>query len=108
MTGPSRPAPPPGWYPDPDGAPGIVRWWSGTAWSDVTTPAGPGVAVQRSPVLAPPRAPELFSSDPEARPPSRPRSPWLVPLLVLALVVVAARAMVAIAIITAAGVVSNQ
>jgi hypothetical protein len=40
-------APAPGWYPDPDGAPGMVRWWSGAGWSDVTTPAGPGVSVGR-------------------------------------------------------------
>jgi hypothetical protein len=38
---------PPGWYPDPDGAPGLVRWWNGISWSDVATPAGPGVAVGR-------------------------------------------------------------
>ena len=57
MTGPAQPAPPPGWYPDPDGAPGQVRWWSGSVWSDVTTPAGPGVAVQTSPLLAPPVRP---------------------------------------------------
>jgi hypothetical protein len=41
-------APAPGWYPDPDGAPGTVRWWNGVSWSDVTTPAGPGVSVGRS------------------------------------------------------------
>ena len=35
----------PGWYPDPDGGPGLVRWWNGVTWSDVTTPAGPGVDV---------------------------------------------------------------
>ncbi|MGY5882801.1 DUF2510 domain-containing protein [Modestobacter lacusdianchii] len=40
--------PAPGWYPDPDGAPGLVRWWNGQVWSDVTTPAGPGVSVGRS------------------------------------------------------------
>jgi Protein of unknown function (DUF2510) len=55
--GPHPGAAPPGWYPDPDGAPGTVRWWSGTAWSDVTTPAGPGVAVRSSPVLSPPASP---------------------------------------------------
>jgi len=48
MTGPGQPSPPPGWYPDPDGGAGLVRWWSGSAWSDVTTPAGPGVTVGRS------------------------------------------------------------
>ena len=47
MSGPGT-TPPPGWYPDPDGGPGLVRWWSGSAWSDVTTPAGPGVTVGRS------------------------------------------------------------
>ncbi|MCZ2829661.1 DUF2510 domain-containing protein [Modestobacter sp. VKM Ac-2986] len=48
MTGPGQPSPPPGWYPDPDGGAGLVRWWSGSDWSDVTTPAGPGVTVGRS------------------------------------------------------------
>jgi hypothetical protein len=38
----------PGWYPDPDGAPGMVRWWDGGTWSDVTIPAGPGVSVGRT------------------------------------------------------------
>ncbi|MFQ1001564.1 DUF2510 domain-containing protein [Modestobacter sp. SSW1-42] len=48
MTGPGQAGPPPGWYPDPDGGAGLVRWWSGSTWSDVTTPAGPGVTVGRS------------------------------------------------------------
>jgi hypothetical protein len=55
MSGPGEATPPPGWYPDPDGAAGLVRWWDGRAWSDVTTPAGPGVAVQRTPTAAPPQ-----------------------------------------------------
>jgi hypothetical protein len=45
----TAPPPPPGWYADPDGAPGTVRWWNGSSWSDVTTPAGPGVAVGSMP-----------------------------------------------------------
>jgi Protein of unknown function (DUF2510) len=57
VTAPGQQAPPPGWYADPDGTPGLVRWWNGAAWSDVATPAGPGVAVQSSPVLAPPAPP---------------------------------------------------
>jgi hypothetical protein len=48
MTGPGQQVPAPGWYPDPDGGAGLVRWWNGSAWSDVTTPAGPGVTVGRA------------------------------------------------------------
>jgi len=71
-------APAPGWYPDPDGAPDTVRWWSGTAWSDVTTPAGPGVSVGRAFEPAPAgSAPTASSWDawgsPEPSPP-RPRT----------------------------------
>jgi hypothetical protein len=93
VTGTGPPTPPPGWYPDPDGAPGQVRWWSGTAWADVTTPAGPGVAVQRSLLLAPARpvtarpvagrtvgAPDLSSAP-------APRTGWVVGLSVLGLVI---------------------
>lgn len=31
-------APPPGWYADPAGGGGL-RWWDGTAWSQLVTPA---------------------------------------------------------------------
>ena len=78
MTQPGTPAP--GWYPDPDGAPGMVRWWNGVSWSDVATPAGPGVAVRQAPALAPPRPPSGavrvlvgFLRDPSAAGPPRPR-----------------------------------
>lgn len=70
MTGDGQQPPPPGWYPDPDGTPGMVRWWSGASWSDVATPAGPGVAVQSSPVLTPQRPPA-----PEPAPWSPPPDP---------------------------------
>src|SRR5688572_17632277 len=69
----------------------MVRWWSGTSWSDVATPAGPGVAVQSSPVLAPPTRPpaaptELLSSG--DRDPHRSRTGWLVGISLLVRVLV--------------------
>ena len=82
MTSSGQPAPPPGWYPDPDGTPRMVRWWSGSAWSDVATPAGPGVAVQQSPVLAPQRPPEPrpapWVAEPDPRPARPGRAAWIV------------------------------
>jgi len=98
MTGPAQPAP--GWYPDPDGAPGMVRWWSGSAWSDVSTPAGPGVAVRSSPVLAP-RPPEPRPQpvrEPVAPSSRRSRTPLVAGLAILALVVT-----VVVALVTGTG-----
>jgi hypothetical protein len=83
---------PAGWYPDPDGAPGTVRWWDGADWSDVTTPTGPGVAVQapavqgaavQAPVVEAPDRP----AEPDPGPPPR-RTAWVVGLSVLGLVLV--------------------
>jgi Protein of unknown function (DUF2510) len=79
---------PPGWYPDPDGAPGMVRWWNGGGWSDVTTPVGPGVAVQ-APATAPAPAPEPAAPTPPPGPGRPPRrTGWVVGLSVLGLVLV--------------------
>jgi uncharacterized protein DUF2510 len=89
VTGPGQTSAPAGWYPDPDGAPGTVRWWNGATWSDVTTPAGPGVTVLTSPVLTPAR-PDVPQTGWEATPPpSSPRgqrTAWVVGLSVLGLV----------------------
>jgi hypothetical protein len=63
----------------------MVRWWSGTTWSDVTTPAGPGVAVQALPVQAPPR-PAVPPVPPSS--PRRGRTGWVVGLSVLGVVLV--------------------
>jgi hypothetical protein len=89
VTGPDQPAPPPGWYPDPDGTAGLVRWWNGAGWSDVATPSGPGVAVQSSPVLAPP-APPPSPEPPEEEPGhgGGARTAWVVGISVLVLLAV--------------------
>ncbi|MFP5370976.1 MAG: DUF2510 domain-containing protein, partial [Actinomycetes bacterium] len=90
MSGSGQPGPPPGWYADPDGTPGLVRWWSGTAWSDVATPAGPGVAVQTSPLLAPPSRPLLPPAGPEpASDAGSPRLGWVIGVSLVVLVLVA-------------------
>ena len=94
MTGPAQP----GWYPDPDGAPGMVRWWNGVSWSDVATPAGPGVVVRSSPMLAPPQAVRPPRAPAPAVPVPRSRTPLVVGLAVLALVVT-----VVVALVSSAG-----
>ncbi len=77
-------AAPPGYYPDPDGAPGMVRWWDGTTWSDVLTPAGPGVTTARGESAhRPPPAPWQPAPVPGSR-----RTPWVVAAVAVAVVVV--------------------
>ncbi len=101
MTGPGLTRAPAGWYPDPDGAPGMVRWWGGEAWSDVTTPAGPGVAVQDPPPGLRPSLPTAgwgsgTSDGWEAGPasPRRSRAAWWIGGSVVAVVAVVVLALV--------------
>jgi hypothetical protein len=94
VTGPGQPPPPPGWYPDPDGTPGLVRWWNGSTWSDVATPAGPGVAVQSSPLLAPPVRPATAPVEEISGEPIRGnRSGWIVVGALLLIVVIGGAAL---------------
>ena len=30
-----------GWYPDPSGQPGVIRYWDGRRWTEHSTPSGP-------------------------------------------------------------------
>ena len=45
---------PAGWYPDPAGAPGLLRWWDGAGWTEHTdaVPARPPVEQQSWPSVA--------------------------------------------------------
>lgn len=36
---------PQGWYPDPGGQPGMLRYWDGTSWSEVIRPASDAAGV---------------------------------------------------------------
>jgi hypothetical protein len=76
----------------------MVRWWSGTTWSDVATPAGPGVAVQSSPVLAPPTRPAAPPAPPAPPAPvpsgTGNRAPWIVGISLLVILAVVGAALV--------------
>ncbi|MFH9690329.1 DUF2510 domain-containing protein [Streptomyces sp. NPDC021019] len=68
-------ATPPGWYPD-TGAPGLERWWDGTAWTAHTRTAAAPAAPEQPPAPAafgPPLLPLPHQRDPrgEAGGPSR-------------------------------------
>jgi hypothetical protein len=62
-----------------------VRWWNGVNWSDVATPAGPGVTVHSSPLLDPPVPPEVPGSPEPAPTPSGIRAGWVIALSLLVL-----------------------
>ena len=56
MTYQQQSAPPSGWYPDPV-SPGVVRWWTGTAWSEHRAPAAAPAPTPVVVVAAPPSGP---------------------------------------------------
>lgn len=64
----------PGWYPDPAGIPGRVRYWDGSAWTDRTAVAP-----------AEPTLPGTASPEPTRRPSGRGRSVWIAVLVAVVL-----------------------
>lgn len=78
---------PPGWYADPDGVPGRLRWWDGSGWTDMTL----GRAAQSPP--PPPTDPAGHPASPGQTPTraatrwARVAAPLVVTGLVLAVVV---------------------
>ncbi|GGR99893.1 scramblase [Streptomyces aureoverticillatus] len=63
---------PAGWYPDPHGAPQLLRWWDGSQWTDHTNPA-PQEAQAQAPAQAQPQAPaQPFGAPGQAAPAADP------------------------------------
>jgi Protein of unknown function (DUF2510) len=56
-SGPPSAQPPPGWYPDPSGAP-HQRYWDGARWTDHIAPPPPPAQE-----IAPPPAPQRSGSN---------------------------------------------
>ncbi|GAA3101864.1 phospholipid scramblase-related protein [Streptomyces rectiviolaceus] len=47
---------PAGWYPDPQGAPQLLRWWDGSQWTQHTSPDQQGGAQAQQPQQVPQQA----------------------------------------------------
>lgn len=61
-----QPAPPSGWYPDPNGG-GLLRWWSGDVWTSVVRPPVSAVLSAPAAVTAPAPA-EVIATNTVAEP----------------------------------------
>ncbi|EPH39784.1 phospholipid scramblase-related protein [Streptomyces aurantiacus] len=61
---------PAGWYPDPHGAPQLLRWWDGSQWTDHTNPA-PQDAGAQAPAQAPAQG-QAFQAPGQAAPAADP------------------------------------
>ena len=100
MSDVSAPSPP-GWFPDPYGAPGLLRWWDGGQWTQATQPAsGPVPGQQFAPPYGQGFAPSYGQRPvPGFGPPSPTKTghgaqPWVIGGAVLVVIVVVAAVVV--------------
>ncbi|MEU5897397.1 phospholipid scramblase-related protein [Streptomyces venezuelae] len=66
---------PAGWYPDPHGAPQLLRWWDGSQWTDHTNPAPQG-GQQQAPAQ---QAQQAQQAQPASAPQDQPAQPAQAP-----------------------------
>ncbi|MFI1677679.1 phospholipid scramblase-related protein [Streptomyces sp. NPDC020607] len=62
---------PAGWYPDPHGAPQLLRWWDGSQWTDHTNPAPQG-GQQQAPAQQVPQQAQPAQAQPAQAQPVQP------------------------------------
>lgn len=73
--------PPPGWYQDPQGAPGVQRYWNGAAWTEHTHTGPVGV-----PAAAQPYSPSYRTTGPVLASYGRRLGGWIIDWLILGVV----------------------
>ncbi|QNE73740.1 DUF2510 domain-containing protein [Streptomyces finlayi] len=65
-----------GWYPDPHGAPQLLRYWDGSRWTEHTNPAQGGQAPAQSPAHVPAQTPaQVPQKAVAAQQPANPQQP---------------------------------
>lgn len=60
-----------GWYPDPHGAPQLLRYWDGSQWTEHTSPAG-GQQQAQAPAQAPAQVPQQQAQPQQHQPQQAP------------------------------------